>query len=119
MFVKFTRLKLGSNSVIVFYVSGEKLLIGEARVRHIEKLSPAEAWSRYRNRIFLTEEEYAKYARVSPVSNEDRKMDEITVFELGNIRRYERPVRSIYPVTSSGRYLSRKMICRIRRLGSG
>ena len=52
VFVKFTKLKLRNGSVIVFYISGEKLLSGEAKVRHIERLNPDVAWSRYKDRVF-------------------------------------------------------------------
>lgn len=117
VFVKFTKLNLESGSTIVFYVSGEKLLIGEAKVVRIERLNPDIAWSRYKDRVFLDEEEYDEYVRVSPISKEERKMSEVTVFELENVRKYKRPVRSIYPVTSSGRYLTKEMIDKIRSLG--
>ena len=116
VFVKFTRLNLDSGSTIVFYVSGEKLLIGEARVGHIERLNPDVAWSRYKDRVFLDEEEYDQYVRISPISKEERKMSEVTVFKLENMRKYKKPVRSIYPVTSSGRYLTKEMINKIRSL---
>ena len=116
VFVKFTKLNLESGSTIVFYVSGEKLLIGEAKVGNVERLNPDVAWSRYKDRIFLDEEEYDKYVKVSPISKEERKMSEITVFELENMRKYKKPVRSIYPVTSSGRYLTKEMIDKIRSL---
>jgi hypothetical protein len=117
VFVKFTRLNLERGSIIVFYVSGEKLLIGEAEVRYVERLNPDVAWSRYKKRIFLDEEEYERYVRVSPISKEERKMREVTVFELKNVIKYAKPIRSIYPVTSSGRYLTKEMISRIRDLG--
>ena len=116
VFVKFTKLNLERGSTITFYVSGEKLLIGEAKVKHTERLIPYVAWSRYKDRIFLDEEEYNKYVRVSPISKEERKMGKVTVFELENARKYERPIRSIYPVTSSGRYLTKEMIDKIRSL---
>lgn len=114
VFVKFTKLNLDRSSLIVFYVSREKLLFGEAKVGHIERLNPDAAWSRYRNRVFLNEEEYDRYVRVSPISKEDRKMHEVTVFELQNMRKYKRPVRSVYPITPSGRYLTKEMIDKIR-----
>lgn len=114
VFVKFTKLNLERGSTVVFYVSGEKLLIGEAKVGHIERLNPDVAWSRYKNRVFLDEEEYHKYVKISPISKEERKMSEVTVFELENMRKYKKPVRSIYPVTSSGRYLTKEMIDNIR-----
>ena len=116
VFVKFTRLNLDSGSTIVFYVSGEKLLIGDAKVDHIERLNPDVAWERYKGRVFLDKEEYDEYARISPISKEERKMSEITVFLLENIRKYKKPTRSIYPVTPSGRYLTSKMIKKIRSL---
>ena len=116
VFVKFTKLNLESGAIIVFYVSREGLLIGEAKVGNIERLSPDAAWSRYKNRMFLDEEEYYQYVRISPVSKEKRKMSEVTVFELENMRKYKEPVRSIYLVTPSGRYLTKKMIKRIRSL---
>lgn len=116
VFVKFTKLNLESGSIIVFYVSGEKLLIGEAKVDHIERLSPGVAWDRYEGRVFLDKKEYDEYAETSPISKEKRKMSEITVFLLKNMRKYEKPTRSIYPVTSSGRYLTKEMIKKIRIL---
>lgn len=116
VFVKFTILNLESGSTIVFYVSGEKLLIGEAKVDHIERLNPDIAWDRYKSRIFLDEEEYNKYAKISPISKKERKMSEVTVFELENRKKYKKPTRAIYPVTPSGRYLTKKMIDKIRSL---
>jgi hypothetical protein len=116
VFVKFTKLKLERGSIIIFYVSGEKMLIGETKVRHTERLNPYIAWSRYKDRIFLDEDEYNKYARVSPISKKQRKMRKVMVFELSNTRKFKRPVRSLYPVTSSGRYLTKEMNDKIRSL---
>ena len=116
VFVKFTKLKLESGSTFVFYVTREKLLIGEAKVVYIKKLKPDVAWSRYKDRVFLHKQEYDQYVKISPLSKEKRKMREITVFELENLRRYEKPVKSIYPVTSSGRYLTEEMAKKIRSL---
>lgn len=116
VFVKFTKMNLKRGSILVFYVSREKLLIGEAMVGHIERLAPDVAWSRYKNRVFLDEEDYDKYVRVSPISRKKRKMKKVTVFELENIKQYKSPIESIYTVTSSGRYLNRKMVGKIRSL---
>ena len=116
VFVKFTKLNLKNGSTIVFYVSREKLLIGEAEVRHVERLNPNIAWSHYKDRIFLDEEEYGKYVRISPIDESARKMNEITVFELKNVRKYEKPLNSIYRITPSGRYLTKEMIDKIRSL---
>jgi len=116
VFAKFTRLNLENEATIVFYVSGEGLLIGEAKVNHIERLDPDAAWFRYKDRIFLDEEEFNTYARISPVSKDKRIMTEITVFELENVRKYKRSIRSIYAITPSGRYLTKGMIKQIRSL---
>ena len=116
VFVKFTLLNLKKGYTIVFYVSGEKLLIGEAKVKHIERLDPDIAWSRYKDRVFLNKEEYGQYVRISPINNEERKMSKVTIFELENVMKYKKPVKSMYPVTPSGRYLTKKMIHKIRSL---
>lgn len=114
VFVKFTKLTLKGGSIIVFYVSGQKVLIGEAKAHRVQRSTPHLAWSQYSERIFLDKEEYNMYAKVSPISKEKRRMKEITILELKNIRKYKNPVRSIYPVTPSGRYLTKKMIDEIR-----
>jgi len=114
IFLKFTKLSLERGSTIVFYVSGEKLLIGEAKVGDVKNLSPSAAWSHYGDRLFLDKEEYDKYVRISPTSMEERKMGEVTVFELKNMKKYETPVRATHPATPSGRYLTEEMIERIR-----
>jgi hypothetical protein len=114
VFVKFTNLNLENNFVIVFYVSGEKQLIGEGKITNVTRLDPNLAWARYNGRIFLDEEEYFQYVDISPISKNKRKMTEITVMELRNIRRYRKPVDSIEPVTSSGRYLTKQMLNNIR-----
>lgn len=116
VFVKFTKMNLESGFTIVFYVSREKSLIGEAKVRHTERLSPDVAWSRYKNSLFLEEQEYNEYVRISPINKEKRKMSEVTVLELKNSRRYKKPVKPIYPVTPSGRYLTKQMVKKIRSL---
>ena len=114
VFVKFTKLKIEKGSTIVFYVSGEKLLAGEAKVGHTERLNPDFVWSRYGDRLFLDEKSYKDYVTISPISKERRKMRKVTVYELENVEKYAEPIRSIYPVTSSGRYLTKEMIENIR-----
>ena len=117
VFVKFNRLtKMRSGSMIVFYVSREKLLVGEGKIENIEKLNPEVVWSRYKDRIFLGKEEYDSYIKISPISGEKRKMRELTVFTLNKVKKYRNPFRSIYPVTSSGRYLTKEMVDEIRAL---
>ena len=117
IFVKFTKLtKLRTGSTIVFYVSREKLLVGDGEIENIEKLNPDVVWSRYNDRIFLGKEEYDSYIKISSISGETRKMRELTVFMLNKVKKYRKSFRSIYPVTSSGRYLTKGMVGEIRNL---
>ena len=117
VFVKFTKLtNLTTGSTIVFYVSREKLLVGEGKVNVIEKLNPELAWSLYGDRIFLNKEEFDSYIEVSPITREERRMRKLDVYVLNNVKKYQKPFRSIYPVTASGRYLTREMVDRIRKL---
>ena len=117
VFVKFTKLtNLRSGSTIVFYVSREKVLVGEGKVGAVEKLNPEVAWSRYKDRIFLDKEEYDSYTKISPISGEERKMRKLTVFVLNKVKTYRKPFGSIYPVTPSGRYLTKEMVNEIRKL---
>jgi hypothetical protein len=115
IFAKFTKLRIDKGSIIVFYVPHEKLLVGEARVKHTEKLNPYTAWSLYKERLFLCREEYDRYVMISPVSHERRRMSDIVIFELTNITKYNTVVCSKFPVTSSGRYLTKEMIDHIRK----
>jgi len=103
-------LNLERGAKIIFYISRQITLAGESKVKKIEKLTPDVAWSRYKNRLIFNREEYDKYVRISPITKQERKMKEITVFELTNVRKYKRPIRSILPVTSSGRYLTNKIL---------
>jgi len=117
VFVKFTKLtNLTTGSTIVFYVSREKMLVGEGRVKVIEKLNPALAWSRYGDRIFLDKEEFDSYIEISPITREERRMRKLDVFVLDKVKKYGKPFRSIFPVTASGRYLTREMVDKIRKL---
>ena len=89
VFVKFTKLtNLTTRSTIVFYVSREKVLVGEGKVKVIEEMNPKVAWSRYRGRIFLDKEEFDSYIEISPISGEERKMRKLTVFVLNKVKKY-------------------------------
>ena len=114
VFVKYTKFrKLEKDSKIVFYVSKEKKLIGEGTVERVETLNPEIAWTRYGKQIFLNETEYNLYAAKSPVDGRNRKMVEITVFILKNLRKYRNPAQWTYNVTPSGCYLTREKYQRI------
>ena len=120
VFVKFTKFKkLEKGSKIVFYVSKKKTLIGEGTIAKVEKIKPETAWSRFGKQIFLNESEYNQYVVKSPITQKDRKMTEITVFILRNLKRYKKPTMSMYNVTPSGRYLKPEEYQRIRKKVEG
>jgi len=106
---------LENNSTIVLYVSGEKIFVGEAKIKQIRRMNPNAAWSSYKDRIFLDEKEYAEYAFISPISKDKRKMKEITLLELDKVRKYKKPVKSVFYVSPAGRYLTKEMAEKIRK----
>jgi len=109
VFVKFTRFRqLKKGSKIIFYVSGQKLLIGEGTIENIELLDTETAWSRYNQQIFLTEEEYENYVGTSPVTCENRKATYITLFTLKNLKRLASPTKPAKPMTPSGCYVTKE-----------
>ena len=108
VFVKFTKMTLSKGMALIFYVSGKKVLIGQAKIENVEKLDTDVAWSLYKNRIFLKKEEYDKYVGISPISGKERKMKQITVFTFSNMKKYDSPRLTTLAVTASGRYLSKK-----------
>jgi len=104
-FIKFTKFKkLQRGSKIVFYTC--KKLVGEGIIEKVERVEPKIAWSHYGKQIFLNENQYSKYTARSPISGEDRKMTQITIFFLKSLKRYKNPIRCIYNVTPAGRYLT-------------
>ena len=82
-FSKFTNFRSGS--VLVFYVSREKFLVGEGEIKDFERLDPEIAWSVCGDRIFLDKQDSDRYARISPIEKVDRKKKDITIFILRNI----------------------------------
>jgi len=107
VFVKFSRFKnLTEGSIIVFHVSKKKMFAGEGVIKKIEQLQPNEAWTRYGNRIFLTNKEYDDYVSRSPLAK--RKPRAIMVYVLYQLRRYEKPVPSSRRMTVAGYYITQK-----------
>ena len=112
-FVKFTNfLRLERGSKIVFYTSGK--LVGEGTIVRIERMEPQTAWIHYNSQIFLTKDQYDKYAARSPIRGEDRRMVTITVFFLKKLKKYKKPLQSIFNVTPTGRYLTNEEYHQIR-----
>jgi len=109
IFVKFTRFsQLKRGSKIIFYVSGEKLLVGEGTIENIEVLDTKTAWSRYYQQIFLTKDEYEQYVTTSPTTSENRKANIITLFTLKNLKAFKTPTKSTKPITPSGCYITKE-----------
>lgn len=109
VFVKFTKMKLKKGMLLVFYVSREMVLAGEAKIAKVERLHPNVAWDSYRDRIFLNKEEYDQYVGVSPVGGEERKMKDVLVITLSSFRKYDPASRSPLSITPSGRYITKDM----------
>jgi len=108
VFVKFGgRLnKLQAGAKVIFHVSGEKLLIGEATIKSIERTTPDEAWKKYGTRLFLTRAELLEYARKSPLGEERRKKD-LTVYVLTKVKKYKKPIFPKRRMTIAGYYIAR------------
>lgn len=109
VFVKFIKMKLKKGMLLVFYVSKEMVLAGEAKITKVEQLHPDVAWDRYGDRIFLNKEEYDKYVGVSPIGGEERKMKDVSVLSLSSFRKYDPAFRSPLSITPSGRYITTEM----------
>jgi len=119
VFVKYTRFsKLDRNSRIVFYLSGERRLIGEGSIEKIEKAKPESVWAHYGRRIFLDKMEYDQYVSNSPIGGRNRISEAITVFVLKNLRKYKKTDQLTYSVTPAGCYLTKREYHGIIAVGS-
>lgn len=116
VFVKFglpfRKLKVGAKAL--FQVSGEKRLIGEAVIKSIERMTPEEAWEKYGTRLFLTREELLEYGRKTSLGKE-RKAKQLTVFRLGGIRKYAKPIFPKRRMTIAGYYISENEYSKLAR----
>ena len=108
VFFKFGgRLKrLQAGAKVIFHVSGEKLLIGEAIIKSIERMTPEEVWKKYGTRLFLTRAELLEYSRESPLGEERRKK-ELTVYVLTKVKKYKKPIFPKRRMTIAGYYITR------------
>lgn len=108
VFLKFTgRLKeLHAGSKVIFHVSIEKLLVGEATIKSIERMMPEEVWKKYGTRLFLTRAELLEYARKSPLG-EERRRKELLVCVLTKVKKYHKPKIPKRRMTTAGYYITR------------
>lgn len=107
VFVKFlarNSTRLGPKDKIVFYISGgSKKLIGEGVIHSIEFLTARGVISKYRELLFLREDEFYTYIRSSPMRTESKEM--LTLM-LKDLREYANPIEYHRPMTMAGQYLS-------------
>ncbi len=113
VFVKFSPFNLSVGQKLVFYVSREKVFIGKATICKVRKMTPKEVWEEYGDRLFLSQAELEEYASFSKIENKKRSVTELSVYELGNISRFKKPVAAFFQVTASGRYLDSDLLAKI------
>lgn len=108
VFVKFGgRLKkLQAGAKAIFHVSGEKLLIGEAIIKSIERMPLEEVWKKYGTILFLTRAELLEYARKSSLG-EERRTKELMVYVLTKVKKYKKPIFPKQRMTIAGYYITR------------
>ena len=100
--------KLKKDFIIVFYASQEKkCLIGEAKIEKIEDLPTNEIWKKYKDKLFLSRDEFQRYISKSKVSNEARKI-KFKTFTLKEINKYKRCIKIQFTISLIGRYLKSK-----------
>jgi hypothetical protein len=98
--------RLAMKNKIVFYAShGSKKLIGEGTIAKLEFLTPAGVLTKYKEFLFLSEEELQAYASRSLSRTPSKEMLTLT---LDKIKRYPKPVDYDRPVTMAGQYLTQE-----------
>ncbi len=84
---------------LIFYASrADKTLRGEATLKKVNLISLEDARKRYGGRIFLNTTEISQYAR--------GRTKKILVFELGRLKKYQKPIPWKKPMTMVGCYLT-------------
>lgn len=90
--------KLQPKHKIVFYVSHDKQeLVGEGTIEKSEFLTPSDVLEKYKNELFLSEDEFLEYVG---------KRTRVLVLTLRDLKRYKQPVRSKEVITMGGKYIS-------------
>ena len=107
VFVKYTNFgKLTKDSKIVFYISKEKILIGEGKIEKIYDATPDAIWARFGEQIFLDYSQYVQYTTVSPVEKMPRKKQLLKAFVLKEVRKYKQEIEWKHGFAPSGCYLA-------------
>jgi len=97
--------KLSPKAKALFYVSGTKSIIGEARIKSVETMTPEKAWEKYGVYFFLTKEELNQYSKRSPIGNL-RKTRELSIYVLERIKKYNNPIPTKRRMTPAGYYIT-------------
>ncbi|MCX6654315.1 MAG: DUF365 domain-containing protein [Candidatus Bathyarchaeota archaeon] len=109
VFVKYiphnsTRLCKG-NKIIVYESRGAKCLIGEGLISSIEFLTPDEVLVKYRESLFLDEEQLKAYVKLWPNRDPFKKM---LTMKLIKLKKYDLPIKYANSITMTGRYVNSK-----------
>ena len=91
---------------IIFYISGEKQVIGEGVIAKVEKLSPDIAWSSWGPKMIMDKCEFEKYTQTSPITGKPRANKELTVLLLKDLRKYDKSIDLTRSVTPTGCYVT-------------
>ncbi|MFH1358261.1 MAG: DUF365 domain-containing protein [archaeon] len=113
VFVKFlthptknTRIK--ENMKLIIYVSNlNKSVIGEAIIKKVEFLKYNELIKEHKKEIFLSTRELKDYAS-------KREEKPLLVLILNEIKKYNKEKRLNYPITMSGRYITKEEYNKIK-----
>jgi len=108
VFVKYltyqSSVRLAPKNKILFYAShGQKEIVGEAIIKAISFLTPAEVLERHGDRVFLNKDELMEYASQQSSRTSSKKM---LVLVLSNPRKYPKAIRVKKPLTMAGQYLT-------------
>ena len=102
--VGYHHLKVGDK--IMFYASRNlKKIVGEGTIQKLELLKPSEALEKYRENLFLSEEELEEYRH----HRSDRPpTKELLVVVIRDLRKYSKSVEPEKPITMTGRRVTEK-----------
>lgn len=100
----YPRLSVGHK--ILFYASHNiHRIVGEGSIQKMELLEPREALEKYRENLFLSEEEIEKYRHHRSDRPPSKKL---FVAVLKNLRKYSKPVKPEKYITMGGLWVSEK-----------
>jgi hypothetical protein len=108
VFVKYlprtTKVSLQQGDKVVFYAShATKQVVGEGVAEKVEFLTPAEAISKYGEKVFLSKDELAAYTARQPSRDPSKKM---LVVVLTKLKKYKKGIVYPRPITMAGEYLT-------------